>query len=141
MRRTKKCILPVIPYVTGLCAIKREELKCGFERSITILAQNVLVPLPAMKFPPLLVWCTPHAHNELTPRKSETIILSGVHQKRDTSSSPLAVFSCSYFKILPINAMPLFHKTCGNALKSKVDVLTEVVLKLEFLNKILPCKI
>lgn len=48
--------LTVIPYVTDLCTIKREELKCGFERSITIVAQNVLVPLPAMKFPPLLVW-------------------------------------------------------------------------------------
>lgn len=67
------------PYVTELRTMKRGGPKCNFERSIMILGLYfLLVPLPALKFPPLSVFeCTPHAHNNLAAGGSDTRILKG----------------------------------------------------------------
>lgn len=60
--------------------------KCDFERSIMILGPYVLVvPLPAVKFPLLLVSeYRTHAHNELAPGALGTRIPNGVLQQRET---------------------------------------------------------
>lgn len=104
----------------------------------------LIVPLLAMKFPPLFVSeCMQHTLDKLVLGRSETHMLNGMLcQERH-----LFKHSCDDLEFILQGST---HKRKTNLLLrqpvampwiSKVDVLTEVALKLEFLNKILLHKI
>lgn len=136
MRHTKEeWILPVVPYVTGLCTMKREELKCGFERPITILAQNIFVPLPAIKF-----------HNCWFDNVHHMLIMVPYSKWSASVERYLFKSSCNFLKLIfqdsthKCNVYLHVTRPVEMHWRSKVGILSEVVLKLELLNKILLCK-